>query len=132
VYNQQMTCTVINTFDVDVDHSSLSEANADYTNGEGADYGSDGELRCSDTDRWRDSVLARASVDNDNDEGYHSYRCAISRNQDEGCHNPFHFLQIGEFEDVKEHGIGSECEENGMGSKAFHQHGPYRLRHLGW
>ncbi len=136
VDSQQITCDLINSFGVDVDHSSLPEASAAYNDGEGEevsysfpalisnyDYDMDGEVRCGETDRWRAGVLARAAADSDQDEGYHGYRCAIARNQDEGCYNPGHFLQIGEFEDVEEDGISSECEENCPGNNSFDQHG---------
>ena len=136
VDSQQVTCDLVNTFGVDVDHASLPEAAVAYNDGDdnevsysfpalisNYDYDSDGEIRCGETDRWRAGVLGRASLDSDQDEGYHGYRCAISRNQDEGCYNPGHFLQIGEFEDVEEDGISSECEENCPGNNSFDQHG---------
>lgn len=135
VDRQIVTCELSHRMGVDVDHASLPEATAAYSDGDDSevsrsfpalikdyDADGDGEIRCGSTDRWRAGVLGRAALDDDQDEGFHGYRCALSRNQEEGCYNPGHFLQIGEFEDVAEDGISSECEENCPGNNSFAQH----------
>lgn len=77
--------------------------------------GADCDDACADpdcaSDRWRGGVLLRASVDADQDEGYHGYRCALARNAPDDCYPEGHFLQIGEFMDAPEDDVDSECVE---------------------
>ena len=75
------------------------------------DYDADGKVLCGETDRWRAGVLARAAVDEDQDEGYHGYRCALAHNAEGKCADPGHFIQIAEFMDAEEDDIHSECED---------------------
>jgi hypothetical protein len=86
------------------------------------DHDGDGEILCGRTDRWRVGLLARAEVDADQDEGFHGYRCAVSSNSVEDCHNPGAFLQIAEFEDAPEDDIASECEDDCPENTTFTQH----------
>lgn len=81
------------------------------------------ESTCTETDRWRAGLLVRAAADSDQDEGFHGYRCAISRNEEHGCYDPGHFLQVAEFEDGPEDDILSECEANCPGNNTFDQLG---------
>jgi hypothetical protein len=69
-----------------------------------------GQEPCSSTDRWRAGVLVRAELDDDQDEGFHGYRCALSSNAVNGCYEEGLFLQIGEFMDAPEDDIQSECD----------------------
>ena len=72
-----------------------------------------GQEACSGTDRWRAGVVVRAAADDDQDEGYHGYRCALSSNAVNGCFEDGLFLQIGEFMDAPEDDIDSECSQPG-------------------
>lgn len=67
-----------------------------------------GENACSGSDRWRAGILVRAEPDADQGEGLHGYRCALSSNAVNGCYEDGLFLQIGEFQDAAEDGVGSE------------------------
>ena len=57
------------------------------------------------TNRWRSGILLRASLDDDQDEGYHGYRCAIASNAETVGGIPHsgdsigQFLQLSEFMD---------------------------------
>lgn len=61
-------------------------------------------------DRFRAGVLARANFDNDQDEGYHGYRCAAARNSVIDCADPGQFVQMAAFLDAPEDNISSECD----------------------
>ncbi|MFT4622136.1 MAG: hypothetical protein ACI8PZ_000792 [Myxococcota bacterium] len=130
-----ITCEVRHKLAVDVDHIVLPAASFAFNDTEDDevshsmpavafdyDHDSDGAVRCGRTDRWRVGVLARSALDADQDEGYHGYRCAVSSNSVEDCHNPGQFLQIGEFEDLPEDGISSECEDDCPENTSFTQH----------
>ncbi len=64
------------------------------------------------TNRWRAGVLLRAQLDSDQNEGYHGYRCALSRNKKDDCFPAGHFLQIGEFKDEPEDDLITECNDD--------------------
>lgn len=124
VYDETViTCEIVSNLSVDQDIVELPQASADYHDGTDDetsysmkaaafdyDFNSDGLVVCGETERWRAGILARASVDSDQDEGYNGYRCALAENAEEECFDPGHFLQIGEFMDAPEDGIDSECE----------------------
>lgn len=67
-----------------------------------------GEEDCTTNDRWRTGIVLRAEADDDQGEGFHGYRCALSSNAVNGCYEDGLFLQIGEFMDSAEDGVGSE------------------------
>ncbi len=118
-----ITCDIAYALHVDLDIVELPAASVAYHDGDDDevswsmpaaafdyDHDGDGQVLCGETDRWRAGVLVRAALDADQDEGFHGYRCALARNDDEGCHDAGHFLQIAEFEDAAEDGIQSECD----------------------
>jgi hypothetical protein len=130
-----ITCDIRHDLQVDVDHLVLPQASIAYNDTEDDevswsmpavafdyDHDGDGEILCGRTDRWRVGLLARAEVDADQDEGFHGYRCAVSSNSVEDCHNPGAFLQIAEFEDAPEDDIASECEDDCPENTTFTQH----------
>ncbi len=67
------------------------------------------------TNRWRTGVLLRANLDDDQDEGYHGYRCALGSNAEglggvpSAGASTGHFMQLAVFEDTPEDDIDSEC-----------------------
>lgn len=63
------------------------------------------------SDRWRSGILVRASLDGDQGEGFHGFRCALAKNAVDDCYPEGHFLQIGEFKDAPEDDVASECQE---------------------
>ncbi|MEM9490279.1 MAG: hypothetical protein AAGC55_14125 [Myxococcota bacterium] len=64
----------------------------------------------NERDRFRAGILARAELDDDQDEGFRGYRCAVARNSQIDCHEPGRFVQIAEFMDAPEDDISSECD----------------------
>lgn len=66
-------------------------------------------LRGCQPERFRAGVLARATVDADQDEGYHGYRCAVAANSPNDCFSPGPFVQIAAFLDGPEDNVHSEC-----------------------
>ena len=118
-----ITCEISYNLNTDLDIVELPQAFAEYNDSDDDevsysmqaaafdyDWDSDGLILCGETERWRAGILARASVDSDQDEGFNGYRCALAENAEEECFDPGHFLQIGEFMDAPEDGIDSECE----------------------
>ena len=63
-------------------------------------------------DRFRAGILARASIDEDQDEGFHAYRCAVARNSEIDCARPGRFVQLATFMDAEEDDVHSECTTN--------------------
>lgn len=121
--SEVITCEIASNLSADQDIVELPAAMASYNDGVSDevsysmkaaafnyDYDGDGDVMCGDTDRWRAGILARASLDSDQDEGYHGYRCALAHNAEGECFDPGHFLQIAEFMDAEEDDINSECE----------------------
>ena len=118
-----VTCEISYNLNTDLDIVELPQAFAEYLNVADEeisysmqaaafdyDWDSDGGIYCGETERWRAGILARASVDSDQDEGFSAYRCALAENAEEECLDPGYFLQIGEFMDAPENGNSSECE----------------------
>lgn len=68
------------------------------------------KLKLSPPDRFRGGILARASRDADQDEGFHGYRCAVARNSTIDCNTPGDFVQVAAFLDAPEDNIQSECD----------------------
>ncbi len=112
-------------FDGDGDEISYSMPAAAFN----YDDNEDGLVLCGDTDRWRAGVLVRASLDGDQDEGYHGYRCALSSNAPEDCYPEGHFLQIAEFMDAPEDDISTECVDDCPENTTFDQLA--RVNHAG-
>jgi hypothetical protein len=83
------------------------------------DHNGDGQLICDVSERWRHGLLARAQIDDDQDEGFHGLRCALARNGTEDCALDGHFIQISEFMDAPEDDISSECEEDCPANTTF-------------
>ncbi len=65
-------------------------------------------LNCN-PERFRAGVLSRSTIDADQDEGFHGYRCAVAFNAAENCFDPGPFVQIAAFLDGPEDDIQSEC-----------------------
>jgi hypothetical protein len=87
--------------------------------GEGAYKGCDD---CEDpTQRYRAGVLSRAVTDNDQDEGYHGYRCAVAENAGDDCFEPGPHLQIAAFLDGPEDDLSFECDGNCPPNTTFDQ-----------
>ncbi|MCB9760576.1 MAG: hypothetical protein H6739_12110 [Alphaproteobacteria bacterium] len=72
-------------------------------------------------DRWRAGVLLRSTLDADQDEGYHGYRCALSSNSARDCFDEGTFLQLAEFMDHEEDDVSSECDEGCPENTTFDQ-----------
>lgn len=130
----EITCTMVHQLSTDVDRLSLPQAQATWDSGEGDvtswsvgavafdyDHNGDGEITCGETDRWRAGVLGRATLDEDQGEGFHGYRCALARNSTEDCFDSGHFLQIAEFMDQEEDDVASECDESCPENTTFDQ-----------
>jgi hypothetical protein len=66
-------------------------------------------LKNCEPERFRAGVLARATIDGDQDEGYRGYRCAVAANSPIDCFSPGPFVQIGAFLDGAEDEYNSEC-----------------------
>lgn len=68
------------------------------------------------TNRWRAGIVLRAALDDDQDEGFHGYRCALASNAETVDGVPHsgdstgHFLQVAKFLDDEEDEVGAECE----------------------
>ena len=68
------------------------------------------------THRWRAGIVGHATLDEDQDEGFHGIRCALASNAQpldgipHGGASTGQFVQIGKFLDAEEDEIGSECE----------------------
>jgi hypothetical protein len=120
-----VTCELAYNLATDLNHVDLPQASASYDDGAGAetswsmpaaafaiDTNADGDLRCGETDRWRAGVLGRAELDDDQDEGFHGYRCALAQNSEQDCFESGTFLQIAAFLDTEEDDIFSECTSN--------------------
>ncbi len=120
-----ITCEITSTLNVDLDIVELPAAVVAYHDGDDDevstslpaaafdyDHNGDGAITCGETERWRAGVLARAAVDEDQDEGFHGFRCALARNAVDDCYADGHFLQIAEFMDAPEDDIYSECEDD--------------------
>jgi len=118
-----ITCEIRYNLNADLNFVELPQASADYNDGSDDetsssmnaaafdyDWNSDGDILCGETTRWRAGFLSRAALDEDQDEGYHGYRCALARNSELDCWDPGHFLQIAAFLDIEEDDIDSECE----------------------
>lgn len=67
--------------------------------------------------RWRAGLVVRGELDEDQDEGFHGYRCALASNAStvdgvphSGPSTGF-FLQVAEFMDGAEDEISTECED---------------------
>lgn len=120
-----ITCDIQSVLQVDRDRVELPAAQVEHEVSDGSfltnaslpavlfgyDRDGDGKLSCGQIDRWRGGILGRAAFDEDQDEGYHGYRCAIARNAEEDCADPGWFVQLGEFLDAPEDSISSECED---------------------
>ncbi len=83
----------------------------------------EGQVACESNDRWRTGVVLRAAIDEDQDEGYHGYRCALASNAENGCFEEGLFLQVAEFMDAPEDDIRSECNADCPPNTTFDQHG---------
>lgn len=131
-----ITCELTHSLGVDVRNVYLPEATVAYFDGDDDevstsraahafdyDHNGDESIMCGETDRWRGGILLRAQEDADQDEGYHGYRCALAQNPDTGCHDPGHFLQLGEFMDMEEDDIQSECDNDCPPNTTFEQIG---------
>ncbi|HJN77616.1 MAG TPA: hypothetical protein QGF58_27095 [Myxococcota bacterium] len=118
-----ITCEIRYNLNADLNFVELPQATADYNDGDDDetsssmnaaafdyDWNSDGDILCGETERWRAGFLSRAATDDDQDEGYHGYRCALASNSVLDCWDAGHFLQIAAFLDVEEDDINSECE----------------------
>lgn len=118
-----ITCEIASNLSADQDIVELPAASVAYFDGDddeiswsmqaaAFDYDVDGDglILCGETERWRAGVLNRSSLDDDQDEGFHGYRCALAQNAEPDCYDPGHFLQIGAFLDGPEDDINSECE----------------------
>ncbi len=79
-----------------------------------------GALDCN-PERFRAGVLARANADDDQDEGYHGYRCAVAVNAALDCYDPGSFVQLGAFLDGPEDDIDSECTAGCAPNPTFDQ-----------
>lgn len=124
VYDELVvTYEIASNLSADQDIVELPAATASWNDGKGDrtsesmqaaafdyDYDGDGEIRCGTIDRWRAGVLARAYADEDQDEGFSGYRCALAQNAEGECYDPGQFLQIAEFVDAPEDSEYSECE----------------------
>ncbi len=137
-----ITCELTNNLAVDVRNVLLPGATVAYFDGEDDevsasreaftfdyDHDGDGEILCGETDRWRGGVLLRAQEDADQGEGFHGYRCALAQNSAEDCFDPGHFVQIGEFMDLAEDDVQSECQVGCVPNTTFDQLG--RTNHDG-
>ncbi len=131
--SEVIRCSIRSTLHVDQDIVELPAAWGSYYDGEdmevswsmqaaafGYDWNDDGELICGSTDRWRVGLLARVSLDADQDEGFNGYRCALAQNSEEDCFDPGHFVQIGAFLDEAEDDFASECGD-GCANPTFDQ-----------
>ena len=120
-----ITCEITSTLNVDLDIVELPSATVEYDDGDDDevsesmpaaafdyDHNGDGAITCGETERWRAGVLARAAVDEDQDEGFHGFRCALARNAVDDCYEDGHFLQIAEFMDAPEDDIYAECDDD--------------------
>lgn len=138
-----ITCELEYLLNIDMDIVELPAATASYFDGTddesstslpgvAFDYDADanGTVACGTTDRWRGGVLARATLDGDQDEGYHGYRCALARNSPEDCFDEGYFVQIGAFLDGPEDAISSECESGCPPNTTFDQLA--RTDHADW
>ncbi|MFK7931187.1 MAG: hypothetical protein AB8H79_23590 [Myxococcota bacterium] len=118
-----ITCEIASNLSADQDIVELPAATAAYNDGDDDevstsmlavafdyDHDADGDVMCGETERWRSGILARASLDSDQDEGFNGYRCALAHNAEGECFDPGHFLQIAAFLDAEEDDINSECE----------------------
>jgi hypothetical protein len=76
-----------------------------------ADGAQSGCVLCGETERFRAGVLARASLDGDQREGFHGYRCAVAVNEDDDCGAAGPFVQLAAFLDAEEDGSVIECGE---------------------
>ncbi len=69
-----------------------------------------------ETNRWRGGVILRGERNDNQDEGFHGYRCAVASNAETVGGVPHsgpstgQFLQLAEFMDGAEDETGSECE----------------------
>lgn len=122
VYEETIRCSISYGPHTDLVYAELPAASIAYHDGEqdqinhslevslfDYDWNADGALSCGETDRWRAGILVRAEEDADQDEGFHGYRCAIAHNAEGNCYEDGHFLQLGEFMDIEEDDIASEC-----------------------
>ena len=66
-------------------------------------------VNLQERDRFRAGILARASEDADQGEGFNGYRCAVARNSEIDCHRPGRFVQLAAFADAAEDDINGEC-----------------------
>ncbi len=118
-----ITCEIAYNLATDLNHVDLPAASVTYDDGAGEetswsmqaaafdiDTDGDGDLFCGETQRWRAGVLGRAELDEDQDEGFHGYRCALARNSAVDCFASGYFLQIAAFLDEAEDDVSSECE----------------------
>jgi hypothetical protein len=87
----------------------------------GSKSGCSSDAADCDPERFRAGVLARASVDADQDEGYHGYRCAIAMNAATDCYEPGPFVQLAAFLDAEEDEIQSECVDGCAPNPSFDQ-----------
>jgi hypothetical protein len=74
-----------------------------------------------DNTRFRAGFLARTTVDEDQDEGYHGYRCAVAQNSGADCYDPGPFVQLSAFLDVEEDDVNSECVNGCVPNPSFDQ-----------
>jgi hypothetical protein len=74
-----------------------------------------------DNTRFRAGYLARTTIDADQDEGFHGYRCAVAQNSGADCYDPGPFVQIGAFLDGAEDNIDSECVNGCAPNPTFDQ-----------
>ena len=125
-------CELVHNLDVDLNIVELPAASLYYNDGVDMetswsmpaaafdyDHDGDGQVLCGDTDRWRAGVLLRANIDQDQNEGFHAYRCTLSHNAQEDAYPEGHFLQIAEFMDALEDEIASECDPDSDENPTF-------------
>jgi hypothetical protein len=74
-----------------------------------------------DNTRFRAGFLARTTVDMDQDEGYHGYRCAVAQNSGADCYDPGPFVQLSAFLDMEEDDVNSECVNGCVPNPSFDQ-----------
>lgn len=73
----------------------------------------------AERDRFRIGLLARAQADEDQDEGFHGYRCAVARNSLVDCYRPGRFVQLATFMDAEEDDLQSECDQDCVANTTF-------------
>lgn len=72
-------------------------------------------------ERFRAGVLARTTIDPDQDEGFHGYRCAVAVNATTDCYEPGPFVQLAAFLNEAEDDVKSECTQGCPPNPTFDQ-----------